>query len=611
MKKISSYFLGFAAIALMAACSNDEIAPEVDNTTLPGIANGEAYLTVRLQDANAMTRAGEDEEFNRDGGYKNGIASEHKVKDAQFFFFDAEGVFVGKASVWNGGKDNPNGTHDEDDLSTGNNIEFKGNTVVVLRGVTEKSYPKYLLTVLNAEGFEPKATLPETSKSLVAWNKEYTETEGTTENKVDHFVMSTSSYFNNDTEHDNFYYATKIDPSKFKDEPYKEPSIPSASDDAVQIYVERLAAKVQVTTGADLQKADNDLYKVNVSIAGDPNNQGNPESEGITEVYVKFSKWGLNGTLENSYLSKQLKNDWKNNAPFAKWSIPDNFRCFWAESTVYGTDPSLSFTSYSNLSSVINGDYNKNNFGYAYCNENTNAVSNILANNSTTKVDPTKVTSVLIGAQVCDIKGKPLELVRHNGLLYKEKVYLNYVVNVLNNKKTINAYYEYTEEGTTKYKRLDGSFLKIERNAETQKLTAVINESTFTAETNFFSYNEQKELTPLSKEDAQKELEESWKAYTTNTLFECDEAFTNGMMYYNIPIEHLAGFGADKTIIEGSYGVVRNHWYQVVLNKIENLGIGVFDEEEPIIPEIPEEKYYLDATINILSWKVVNQSVDL
>lgn len=609
MKKISSYFWGFAAIAMMAACSNEELVPETGDATLPGIANGEAYLTVRLQDAGALTRAEGDAEFVRNGGYKNGVASEHNVKDAQFFFFDKDGVFVGKASVWNGGADN--GKHEEPN----NNVEFKGKTVLVLRGVTEKTYPTYLLTVLNAKDFAPETTLEETSKALRQWNNAYSETDGSQKN-VDYFVMSTSSYFSADKEHDKFYYATKVDPSKFKNEPYVAPETSASSDDALQVYVERLAAKVQVTTGPDLQQNENGLYKINnVSIAGDPNNEGGAD-EGDMDVYVKFSKWGLNGTAKDSYLSKQLDSDWKNTVPFTNWAAPTDYRCFWAQSTVYGTDPDLSYTSYSELSSTINGSYDEKTFGYAYCNENTNEVGKIITT-SDAVLNPAKVTSVLIGAQVCNAKGDPLDLVRHNGLLFKKADYLNYVVNVVNESNPFNAYTSYVDEtdNKTKYRKLDGSsYLKLVRGTE-KELTVVVDEENFAGK-KFYSITAGEDgketATELTPEEAQKELQACLDAYTTDeTLFVCDEAFTNGMMYYTIPIEHLAGFGTNNAIIEGSYGVVRNHWYQVVLNKLENLGTGIFDEEEKIIPENPQQKYYLAATINILSWKVVNQSVDL
>jgi len=46
---------------------------------------------------------------------------------------------------------------------------------------------------------------------------------------------------------------------------------------------------------------------------------------------------------------------------------------------------------------------------------------------------------------------------------------------------------------------------------------------------------------------------------------------------------------------------------------LENLGKGVYDPDEVIVPSEDDEKenYYVGATINILSWKVVNQNVGL
>ncbi len=557
MKKISNYFLGFAAIALMAACSNDEIAPEVDNTTLPGVANGEAYLNVRLQDASAMTRA-------TDGGYENGIASEHTVKDAQFFFFDAQGVFVGKASVWNGGNDN--GDHG----STGNNVEFKGNTVIVLRGVTEKNYPEYLLTVINAEGFTAQPTIEATSQSLKQWYNTYTETvEGKDPSTVDCFVMSTSSYFGTDeTKHNNnFYYATKILSTQFKPEP-----IAAAESGAVQVYVERLAAKVQVETGEKLTSVGTDkdgkkLYKLNnVTIAGNENGQVAP-NEGVTEVYVKFSNWGLS-------------------APFANWDNSGDYRCFWAQSTVYdktivteGENKTLNYTTFGNLKNTVDG--NKDNNGYAYCNENTNIVANITKNG---KIDPKK-----------------------------------YVINAINKSKPINIYVADSEnEGKYIQATELPSWLDLKRVTEgdNKGMIKVVANEKATISGTYYHIEEGVSTAYTDAAAVIKALQDALDGYSLDeTLLLSDEAFTKGMMYYNIPIEHLAGFGTEgentKVIIEGSYGVVRNHWYRITLNKIENIGTGVFDPNEEIIPEIPEQKYYLDATINILSWKIVDQSVEL
>ena len=96
--------------------------------------------------------------------------------------------------------------------------------------------------------------------------------------------------------------------------------------------------------------------------------------------------------------------------------------------------------------------------------------------------------------------------------------------------------------------------------------------------------------------------------------------YNGGMMYYNIPIEHLrqgikfneTGFKANIKNAEAVYGVVRNHYYMVTVNSIKNLGKAVYDPKEVIIPGDDDIKnYYVGAKINILSWKVVKQDVEL
>ena len=95
--------------------------------------------------------------------------------------------------------------------------------------------------------------------------------------------------------------------------------------------------------------------------------------------------------------------------------------------------------------------------------------------------------------------------------------------------------------------------------------------------------------------------------------------YNSGMMYYNIPIEHLrnqttAGVYTDGAVDveEGEYGVVRNHYYKINVNTISKLGAAVHDATEEIVPDADENvTYCVGATINILSWKVVNQNVNL
>ena len=87
-------------------------------------------------------------------------------------------------------------------------------------------------------------------------------------------------------------------------------------------------------------------------------------------------------------------------------------------------------------------------------------------------------------------------------------------------------------------------------------------------------------------------------------------AYTGGLTYYYIPIEHL-NENTTEGIQEGEYGVVRNHYYNVTINSISNIGKGVFDPAEDIVPSDKETMYYIGANVNILSWKIVNQNADL
>ena len=95
--------------------------------------------------------------------------------------------------------------------------------------------------------------------------------------------------------------------------------------------------------------------------------------------------------------------------------------------------------------------------------------------------------------------------------------------------------------------------------------------------------------------------------------------YKNGLMYYNIPIEHLNNAATttdaeNKRVIPvAKYGIVRNHHYVVTVNSLTKIGKGIFDPEEEIVPGKNDEKdtYYVGARINILSWKIVNQNVNL
>lgn len=85
------------------------------------------------------------------------------------------------------------------------------------------------------------------------------------------------------------------------------------------------------------------------------------------------------------------------------------------------------------------------------------------------------------------------------------------------------------------------------------------------------------------------------------------EVRKGGMAYYYTTIKHLGEKGK-----LGEYGIVRNHSYQISLNSIKGFGTPVYNPEKTIVPAIPSnDKTYLAAKINVLSWRVVPSTVDL
>ena len=100
--------------------------------------------------------------------------------------------------------------------------------------------------------------------------------------------------------------------------------------------------------------------------------------------------------------------------------------------------------------------------------------------------------------------------------------------------------------------------------------------------------------------------------------------------YFYIPIKHFTANMAteDQTsacpviketnevwnIKTGNFGVVRNHVYDLTVNSITGLGIGVGNNPDNV-PELPDptpvQNYYINAKLNVLQWHVMGQSVDL
>lgn len=599
MNKTSKFFLGFASLSMLAACSSDEPAQEV---VTPG-AGETAYLTVTLRDANDLSRAGKPDSSDPvDGEFDYGTDNEAMVNIARFYFFDKDGIYAGQSNLYNGGNAST-ATPDE-------NIEFKSPTLVVLENQKSNEYPKYMVTVLNGAQFTNDYL---TGKTLADFSKELTNWGSNTENG---FVMASTSYFmaTDDKNHDNtYYYATVLDSSNFA----RTPEAAKAEGKPVDVYVERLASRIHLASAQ--------YFDVQATIFGaDGDNPDAGNNEAATKLKVRIDGWYINGTQVNTYLLKQLAG-WSatsniastSGTGFWNWNAEGNHRSYWGQSVNYGSiGETLTFLPYANPNVKGAGAFD-------YCNENTSTKTDLAAGNNDLP-NQQKLTSVILKATVgtVDEAGdfkEGIYLVQHNGAYFTKDRFIKYAAEIAKAKMPYTCEFVQTGEVDGKpagdyiytplfdaetilnYIDLDGTNEQVWAAPIEGKITGDL----YTVDKNAFDL------------DA---YAAALKGVSTN-IETVTRAFNGGAMYYNIPIAHLNSPKYDSngdlsTWEEGSFGVVRNHSYEVKINSIKRLGQGVFNPEDnttPIKPD-PDPKdpnWYLGATINILSWKIVSNNVDL
>ena len=596
-------FMSVAAVALLAAaCSSDE----PNGGENPGTdKDGQAFMKVRINYADGGRATAGDFEYGKD--------FEHTVSTARFFFYDDQQNYVTEASVWNDGKPNT-GTPDQ-------NIEYFGNNVLVLSGLDNNNFPKYMLTVLNAPaGFTSKMTLQETADDIFAQAAD--KTDGGIYSGSN-FIMSTSSYGR--TGADEPAFVNVLTTNNFKN----SAADATANEAVVDVYVERLAAKVSVGVDNEAEglvyDAEKGMYKLRITVSGDPNDQDKPgDNIGAADVYIKFNGWALSNTRKSTHLSKDIASvtagltfNWDNAAR-------GFHRSWWGASVGYGSAVSTADLNQFSFNELNKHFYNEMDAGadndtyktyVDYCAENTNTAEHFNSGKKNADdyelVNPQVVTSVLLGAttymEVTESGStvlKPVDLILYNGLYFTDKAIRDYAMRYVQGLDELNYYTKV--DGKEEYNQLSADFAKVQTTGENASdVKVVADEAAFTGVT-IYTKGDNGVYSPVADNTTViSDLKTSLAKVKGAT------GYKGGQMYYNIPIEHHYE-ATGKALEEGEYGVVRNHFYQLTVNSIKRLGHGVYDPNKDIIPDEEEDpKYYVGARINILSWKVVKQNVEL
>lgn len=547
-------FLTLAVLAMLFTACKPE--PDDGDETNPNNGDGEkSYISLTLTSGDGGSKGIAD--------YNDGTDAEVAVFKAYVFFFKNGEEFApatGTANNWKEltFKDPQNDNWTEE--GTDPNVSDISEKVMAINNYNGE-LPNQMVVVLNWTPTLPTYSLTELRATLVSHVQEFSST--------DYFVMSNSVYQGSSGP----VYATPLAITDFKTD------ADEALGSPIKVYVERVAAKVVLTT----DKADNystlpeHMFPLLTTKAGSTQ----IEIEG-TPIYAKILDWELYNDYEQSTIIKNI--DGLNPSVPYSWNDISDFRSTWAATS--GTwaeynDPDDEFFTWGTPSSYTTTGH--------YCGENTRG--NDVANAA-------QRTKIIIKAQLTNAAGTAAyDVARWFGHHYiKEADLLSAVSN------TVASKYYYEDGGV--YKSI---------SADDLMTVAGLDNGNPNEPKKYQVYFQLNTAAGLG-------INKTWYiSKTDGTGYEVvDNATINAYLKENIApaLVYKGGrtyFFTDVEHLNDTYGVVRNHYYDVNIKSISGLGTPVPDASAELDPELPigDESTYLATEINILSWNVVSSDIDL
>ena len=539
----------FFAIALLAtaSCAKEEVAES--NKPIHNGEIEESYLAINLS-ASDITRA--------QAGFEDGTAEERAVSHADFFFFDEAGnafnVTGNPATTPGGGLNHLRATEVlfSVDANEGDDISDKSKPVLLLQ-TYKGQYPSQIVAVLNWSPNDKKAYTLEELHTAVAIQGTFKNTQN---EDTKYFVMSNAVYAQGTTE----VCATPLTIENIKTTEKDALAAP------VNIYVERVAAKVSVIANA--------AGKYRLTAEGSEN-----------PVYAKIISWDLYRDNSQSKLLKDIDpTTWTADYLGFNWNDSPWYRSYWATSLDAPIDDQIFNTG---LAAGAHTYIGENTTGKATC------------------------TKAVIKAQLVktvDDTETPLELAIWNNVEYVEDINLRTAV--ANTLK--NIYFAKTTDGvTTTYTGLKPEDLKCVAGGTAEAPNGVAaNEVYFQLSDAGAAKDWWKLVNGVYETVAANISNDPNSVEATNEALKSVPAavlYENGETFYYVDIKHL---GAENKAAE--YGIVRNHVYNITINSIGGYGSPVYEGTKFVdYPQITEQNTFVSAEINILSWKLVNQEVDI
>ena len=574
MKKL----LYFAMALGLVACQTEKVdvnggANEVETN----------YLSVRIKTANLGTRAEGD--YTANGGqYVDGTAAENAVEDVRFYFFDASGNAATVKYDANGNKSYYDWKATGSGTDHTNSVEKILDAVVVINTTDKDEIPASIVAVLNpgrVENLPNQPTLAQLNEIVQNFGLTTAPTE--TSNS---FLMTNSVYANG---------TTKVEAVDIAGHTYSTEA--AALLNPVVIYVERVLAKVSMTTSLQAVEGLANTYDTQKTVG---------EGENAKKIYVEFLGWNTTATADRSNMMKAINASWANDLMGTEpWTWTDH-RSFWAINPegvnfVYGPFRAPKEGTAANVAQAL-----KVGTDVSYPQENA-----AKDNSGATTTTPTQV---IIAARLVDEEGKAFEVAEYAGKLYAGTEDVRQLIadaaNIYKHLTTQNNDGTQQEE-YVKIKPVDLTFVTATEAAGEDKTPEDLAKDDTPRYVVYFVIDEENVTETLYKSTGNTTTDgkPEFVAYDNIAAANAElkalgsaKVWAEGNTYYYFDIRHLGTVAGGA----GYYGVVRNHVYRTNVNSLMGLGTPVYNPDEVIIPEKPQnDDTVIAAQIEILSWRIV------
>ena len=574
MKNVKNLFgMAVMATALVGCSSNDNLNPNANDNA--GKA-GEAYASFKINLPTVSgTRAVDP---NTGTEFDGGTAAEYEVKNGTIIIFDNSGKFVESAEL---GTMNPWTDVKKDGVTTAAIATVKLNKVSV-----GGNYQALVLLNNDVDATTKKVTLPTaTTDTYENWSKDISKVNADNYAKTtDGIFMANAPMYNGETTEP----TTLVKIKKVCASPEE-----AQATAATVVYVERGLAKVTM----------NDFTTSGYSINGGT-------YDGAT---VKIEKWQLDVTNKYTFpvhqiydlssATKGFADIWKT-ARFYDGTNTAFRRVYW------GVDPNYDNTDYltlSNCKNAFNMIKNKDVKGDAgsanpqYCLENTFNLDNMMQG-QTTRV----VFKAVFTPKDFTSTEKTFYKIGNNTAIWSKE---NLEKQIKTLALTAMGITDATEQKKYSVDLSKGSNISgVAGQHLIQKANITYSGTPADSKVDDNVVNEVNAKLGLSEADPTKHKEKVGIS-----------TYLNGEAYYIARIKHFnaltpwnpgEAYGSKNNEYLGRYGVLRNNWYSLFVNKVSGLGYPEVPEVKPNVPDDENDKY-INVEVKILDWAKRSQSIDL